>query len=450
MMKNSLALPPLSATEGSLPPDRESPPLPGILLVASIAERSLLLQSTLLDPRWTLLVAWDSAQALDLITGKDVSLVVLDLALRDGDGKWLLQRLCEDPLTAPLPILVIGDLESVSRDECITLGLEHYFDYLPDPQMLCAVASTELRRAVEATTPARSDPATGCPDDEALRDYFEHLRAHAERSGEPFAVALLSLENHTRHSGNAAASAAPLTGGWSLEGAASTISGSLRRSDLVARWSACELIVFFLNTSERGAEVALHYAWRRLQDLAPEDGGDEPSPVPFAARIAEVEPGMTLDDVVIRCREASAAPTAESIRMSDPQDASATPDRIVLAEDDRIFADVIRHRLEREGLEVLHFDNGADLIREARGVGAALFLLDMALPEMDGLEVLQRLRTIPSLAQIPVIVLTSVANEREMVRAFQLGADDYVAKPFAPSELLARIQRLLAARTTLP
>jgi DNA-binding response OmpR family regulator len=102
--------------------------------------------------------------------------------------------------------------------------------------------------------------------------------------------------------------------------------------------------------------------------------------------------------------------------------------------------------LERAGYEVTTVDNGreAEELFETEPAGG-LVLLDLMLPYVDGFQLLMRIRENPRWRSAPVIVLSAKAAEADAVRAFKLGADDYVTKPFRPQELLARIHRLTPA-----
>jgi len=107
---------------------------------------------------------------------------------------------------------------------------------------------------------------------------------------------------------------------------------------------------------------------------------------------------------------------------------------------------VVKHRLEREGITVRHCPDGPTACRVAPQLRPSLAILDVKMPGMDGFEVLERLRAEPALRQMPVMMLTSMGSEQDVVRGLQLGADDYVVKPFSPVELVARVHRHLLRR----
>ena len=117
--------------------------------------------------------------------------------------------------------------------------------------------------------------------------------------------------------------------------------------------------------------------------------------------------------------------------------------RILVVEDSADIADLIVRYLERAGHTTDLITTGAAVQRHVRGKMPDLIVLDLMLPEMDGLQVCQALRHDPTTAAIPIIMLTARADEADRVHGLELGADDYVAKPFSPNELIARVGALL-------
>jgi DNA-binding response OmpR family regulator len=117
--------------------------------------------------------------------------------------------------------------------------------------------------------------------------------------------------------------------------------------------------------------------------------------------------------------------------------------RVLVVEDSQDIADLIRHFLERSGHTVTRLASGSDGLRQARASPPDLIVLDLMLPGLDGLHVCQALRAEPATASIPIIMLTARGEEADRVRGLELGADDYVTKPFSPKELVARVSALL-------
>jgi two-component system alkaline phosphatase synthesis response regulator PhoP len=123
------------------------------------------------------------------------------------------------------------------------------------------------------------------------------------------------------------------------------------------------------------------------------------------------------------------------------------PRKVLLAEDDPVTARLVIHRLSREpGITVLHAPDGGAASALAERDDLAAAILDIRLPVLDGLTLLSRIRKDPRHQRLPVILLTSLGSEADIVRGFELGADDYIVKPFSPQELVARLQRLIARR----
>jgi DNA-binding response OmpR family regulator len=117
--------------------------------------------------------------------------------------------------------------------------------------------------------------------------------------------------------------------------------------------------------------------------------------------------------------------------------------RILVVEDEPDVGELIRYHLARDGYEVHVAATGSDALRLARSVRPALALLDIMVPQLNGWEVCRRLKQDPETRPIPVIMVTGRAEEGDKVLGFEMGADDYVTKPFSPRELVARVRAVL-------
>jgi DNA-binding response OmpR family regulator len=113
--------------------------------------------------------------------------------------------------------------------------------------------------------------------------------------------------------------------------------------------------------------------------------------------------------------------------------------KIALIEDDNDIAFTIRLNLEREGYTVSHYSRGQDGLFAVQRGGTEFVILDLNLPDLDGLTICRELRRDPQTAGIPILMLTARGSERDRVTGLELGADDYLTKPFSVRELVARV-----------
>jgi DNA-binding response OmpR family regulator len=118
--------------------------------------------------------------------------------------------------------------------------------------------------------------------------------------------------------------------------------------------------------------------------------------------------------------------------------------KILVVDDEPEALEILGFKLKESGFAPLFAPNGAVALKIARDDQPALIVLDLMLPEVDGLEVCKILRRDPATAMIPIVMLTARAAEMDRVLGLELGADDYVTKPFSPRELVLRIRKLLA------
>ncbi len=114
-----------------------------------------------------------------------------------------------------------------------------------------------------------------------------------------------------------------------------------------------------------------------------------------------------------------------------------------LLEDDADIARLVRHHLEGSGYAVRGFSSATNFLAEAEKQRPSLFLLDIMVPGGNGLEICQAIRRSPGLASTPIVFLTAKTSETDKVLGLELGADDYISKPFSPRELVARTKAVL-------
>jgi two-component system alkaline phosphatase synthesis response regulator PhoP len=118
------------------------------------------------------------------------------------------------------------------------------------------------------------------------------------------------------------------------------------------------------------------------------------------------------------------------------------PKKILIVEDDPDIANLVKSYMEKAGFHANTAESGVEALKLIKSERPDLLLLDLMLPEIDGIEVCKRIRTMPETRLLPIIMLTARAEESDTIIGLELGADDYVTKPFSPKALVARVKAL--------
>lgn len=116
---------------------------------------------------------------------------------------------------------------------------------------------------------------------------------------------------------------------------------------------------------------------------------------------------------------------------------------VAIVDDEKDILDLVSHHLKREGYKVKEFTNGRDFLHFVDSIVPDLTLLDIMLPGTDGLEICRALKSRAKTSNMPIIMLTAKGTEADVVVGLELGADDYVVKPFSPRELTARVRSVI-------
>jgi two-component system alkaline phosphatase synthesis response regulator PhoP len=120
---------------------------------------------------------------------------------------------------------------------------------------------------------------------------------------------------------------------------------------------------------------------------------------------------------------------------------------ILVAEDQEHIRSLITYKLRNSGYTVVTAVDGLEAIKKAEETNPDLILLDVMMPLLTGFEVLARLKQHEKLKTVPVLMVTAQSQEDEVIKGLELGADDYITKPFSPNELVARVKTVLLRRS---
>jgi diguanylate cyclase (GGDEF)-like protein len=413
-----------------------------ILLVEGDPDRARRLQEKLATPGREIRIAASAAEAEQFLDAQEVALVLLNLNLPDTDGRNLVLRLRERPRSAGTPLVVFSERANApAKAECFALGADDFVERPTEGDLLAAAVSARLHRAAEMAQVSRIDPLTGLPNRTAFKDAYDRAWATALRVRFPLALAVIDID-HFKSVNDSAGHAA---GDEVLRRTASVIARILRTTDIVARWGGDEFVALFVNAPLDGALLALDRVRLALAEERFTGPDGKPFPVTLTAGAARIADSDTLESAFAKAdRLLYQGKAAGRNRVFSERDAqSPVLPKVLLVEDDAETATLIRRYLEEGGYEVIHHADGQAALEASWTLEASLVILDRKLPDMDGLDLIAQLRRQIAFARVPIVMLTVLGSEKEVVQGFALGADDYIVKPFSPPELMARIQRLL-------
>ncbi|MBW1877537.1 MAG: response regulator [Deltaproteobacteria bacterium] len=361
-----------------------------------------------------------AAAARDRLEREEGSVLVLELVLPDADGRDLLSWFLGRPESALVPALVIGDsLEPRIRSECVALGAEACLAQPVEPDALRAAVEKALAARVVQPEERISAPTT--PDRHAFRLELATRRERGRTEGVPVFAAFVTVLGATAD----------------LMVPCQLLGGALPVGAFVAQWSE-QVIALCVEAPRLGDAEKL--VRQTLQGLAAGEG------VPaMAAGVVDATRGSMGDVLQLAHRMSTLAATAgPSFVVRAEPELPANP-TVVYVEDDPLIADVVRAALESEGIVLEHHFTGEAFLEELPRLDADLVLLDVELPGADGFELLEHIRARKDLDRMPVVMLTAMGHQKHVQLGFELGADDYVPKPFEVTTLLARLRRHLHA-----
>jgi diguanylate cyclase (GGDEF)-like protein len=406
-----------------------------LLIVEDDPEIQYLLSVVLDDGSREIVAVTSGDEAERVLAEGAVDLVVLDLILPDVDGRTLLAKMRARPETAAIPVIVVSARGgSEIRQDCYDLGADFFTEKPFDAEMLASDVSARLERAASQERGSSRDAVTGLLN-------LAGLAEAVPTDGEGYALALVQLDGFL---------ALTEKWGWAdseevVRQAASAFEAIAIGRVPTARIGGGEFAFLVPDSSLEDAPALAERLVDEVRGLRAVDPDGESIRLTASVGVVTIGPGTALDVAFDQARRRlfqARQGGGNQVLTADPASGESTA-RILVAEDDEISATILVHRLMKDGLEIIRFDNGREAYEAALDDPPNLVILDVKMPGMDGFEVLERLRRAPAYQSIPIILLTSMGSEADVVRGFQLGVDDYILKPFSPVELSARVWRLL-------
>lgn len=414
-----------------------------LLLIEDDENILRILEEKLIAPNREILISKTIKHAKEIIATNEISMILLDLILPDGDGRNLLVSLKERVVTASIPVVIMTAKKGESaKSECTALGADDYIEKPFDPSTLSVKVNAKLKKTFEYNREFRRDTLTGLYNRSAFVEVFERTMLISSRSKKPFSIGFLDVDQFKLVNDTYGHS----IGDEVLKRLSDIIKRALRKSDLLARWGGEEFVVLFPDTGVEGAKEALLKALDMIRKEVFRSEEDVEFHITFSAGVSSVSENQNVEEAISNADMFlyKAKASGRDKIVTESEEIRAEIRTILLAEDDKIIASLIIDRLEREGFEVNHFLNGSDAFDSISQTNFSLAILDVKMPGMDGFELLTSIRNNPTYSKMPVIILTSMGKEINIVKGLDLGADDYMVKPFSPIELVARIRKLIS------
>lgn len=415
---------------------------PIILVVDDSEEIQFILKTTLENKGFQVLASYTAKDAFSLLQEHLVSLIVLDLVLPDTDGRNFLVDLKNRAETTDIPIVVISaKTSSQIKAECYALGASNYFEKPLDVNVLVTQIAAMIQSSEGPKASAWEDPATGLLNRAAIID-AARVMGKSEKKNLEHTLVLLTpneLENLRASKGRHQAENA-------LKKFSQIIKKHFGTNDIIARWHGDEIVILSKQADLNSTRSKLSGLENTLRNEIYKcaDGSLEIS-LNFSAGLVRFELSEEFEQNVLRASALmyAAKNNGAAQILSEEDSVEVPPTRILLAEDDVLTAEFIAHRMEAAGYELTHMVEGPQAYSELRKKKYDLIISDVKMPGMDDFELLRRTRENSANQGTPIIMLTSMGQENDIARGLKIGANDYMLKPFSPTELLARIQRLL-------
>ncbi|KWX81059.1 hypothetical protein AMQ84_01195 [Paenibacillus riograndensis] len=424
-----------------------------ILIIDDDVELVAFLRESLEKQSYYVSIALSAERGLKIFYESKPDLILLDILLPDQSGIDVLKQIIGKAKKERIPIIIVsGEHSKDIQMYAYSLGV---MDYLPKPldiDLFLVLIKNRFELKREWQESVIVDELTGAFNRKYFNQTMKRLVSDFRRTGRIFSVALMDLD-HFKHVND---TYGHLVGDEVLQ----TFSGAVRRSirveDTFCRFGGEEFALFMPNTDSASALLVVQ---RIQQEFAARSftAKKEQFHVTFSAGITEVREALHEPDRLIgEADQALYASKAEgrnrttlyTRQLGTGQEESLL--NVIVVDDDALIRRIVTQHFavwEPAGIghvKVSSYAGGPQFLKSdwyAQG-GKYIILLDGIMPELDGLEVLERIRSSYPEVNILVIMLTGRNNQRDIIHALQMGADDYVVKPFHLPELLSRIERL--------
>ncbi|MYL54051.1 diguanylate cyclase [Pontibacillus yanchengensis] len=433
--------------------EQADPSTPLILVVEDEINMMSFLKDHL-EEHYTVLVAASVQKAVSIFYNQKPDYVIVDIYLGEESGFELLQQIVQKARKNLIPTMLISaDHSTDTRAKAYQSGAFDFLQKPIQPPELMAIIANRLRYKSIFTQQILIDELTGAYNRRFLQDELERQCSDFNRTRSAFSVAMIDIDRFKSVNDTYGHD----TGDVILQGLSSTIMRDKRNSDLFIRYGGEEFTIIMPDTNSEEAEVLLERLRSSFESQRYKAGQSEIS-CTFSSGITTVQhhtstPEQLLkeaDIALYQAKEKGRNQVRQYIKGSMVSHQSGKDViHIGVIDDDPVIHNLLEDHLHT--LSILNYNIDFQTFRDGESFfesnwhhqkGKFILLLDGIMPKMDGLEVLTRLREECAVDDFIIIMLTGRKKDQDIVKALELGADDYITKPFSVTEVEARIRRL--------
>lgn len=402
---------------------------------------------------WSVIATVHPHKALDYFHDMNPDCFIVDLNIPETGGFQVMQTLSEKIKKQYIPTTVISiDCDRETRFRAYRLGADDVMCKPLDIEELSIRLDRQLRRKRWMDRILFLDELTGAFNRNSLESTYQRFLSDSIRTDTPMSLAFLDIDHFKKVNDTYG----HLIGDEVLRRFATFIQSSAQKHDVLFRYGGEEFILLMPHTS---AETAKHYLDEMLQGFCQLafDSSAGPFQLSFSGGVVEINDPekpfaywLEVADHALYAAKNKGRCRIETTVHEQSADSTKVKLKVAIIDDDAMIRTMLAESVKTsfEGwitADIRMFRDGDAFLQGNWHLGQEpyLIILDGIMPNMDGLDVLQAIRSMPNTKQYTVIMLTGRTDEQDIVKALQLGADDYMTKPFNLRELEARIKRLV-------
>ena len=426
---------------------------PLILILDDDVTLLMYLKENLEKLNWSVIATVYPHKALDYFHDMNPDCLILDLNIPETGGFQVMQTLSEKIKKQYVPTTVVSiDCDRQTRFHAYRLGADDVMCKPLDIEELAVRLERQLRRKRWMDRILFVDDLTGVYNRNSLSDTYKRLLSDAQRTSTPLSIGFLDID----HFKGVNDTHGHLIGDQVLNRFATFIQSRAEKHDILFRYGGEEFLLLMPRTTVQEAKLRLEH----ILDAFTKEVFDSPEgafSLSFSAGVVQIDDAekpfplwVEAADTALYTAKNLGRRRIEVAAQTDETEVPSVKIKVAIIDDDSMIRTMLVDSVQAsfDGwmyADVQQFQDGEAFFNNNWHLGTESYLviLDGIMPKMDGLEVLQRIRNLPNAKRYTIIMLTGRTEEQDIVRALQLGADDYMTKPFSMRELEARIKRLV-------